>query len=252
MGLPDPKATVVIPFLKGMVLPDAKATVVVPLRSSNGAVSAPGAGRNFLDAGEAPLRTYNEIEYAVQMAELVDSTISNAGAGAAAAVRYGPNMSRVTPLLKGVRAAGGKMAPVQAALWAMDAGRAVFDPEYRRESLEALSGRMDSYETSTFGKSFDTLLNVLSRPVSTGGAMIRYSMAEMNRQNELEAKGLELDERNNMQRQRNRNADRSKIMQDFIDAAEEKSPATTPELDKLADFSFDHRLANIGKNRKGR
>ena len=218
------------------------ATVVIPFGAGmNHSPSLPSAARrNYIDVGEEPFKTYSEIEEVVQAAEDVDSVVSNLGALAGGASRFVSPSSGVAPVLSGVRTFGSRLAPVQAGLWAADGVRATFSPEYRKESLGAFDERMADYGTSTASKSFDTALNVFARPVSTGGAMIRSSMAEMNRQAELEARRVRIDAKNYRQRELNKNKARAKIMQDMIDELEKKG--------KLGHSNLNNQPASMGED----
>jgi len=220
----------------------AAATVVIPFGADmNFSPALPSAARkNYVDVGDAPLKTYSEIEQMVQVAEGVDSVVSNLGALAGGASRFVSPSSGIAPVLSGVRTLGSRLAPVQAGLWAADSVRATASPEYRKEALGAFDERMADYETSTVSKSFNTAINVFARPVSTGGAMIRSSMAEMNRQAELEAKGVRLDAKNYRQRELNKSKARGKTMQDMLDDLEKKG--------KLGNSNLNNQLASMGED----
>jgi hypothetical protein len=152
-------------------------------------VKAPRIGRNLVDLGSAGVRPYSNVERGVQATEAVDSTISNTGAAAGAAMKVAApvarrapavarvaqtlNVARVVPALNVARVAGTKLAPVQATLWGADAGRAVLDPEYRKETLESTNALIDDPSKGTMRKSFEVATNTLARPVSTTGALLR-------------------------------------------------------------------------------
>jgi len=137
-------------------------------------------GKNPIDPGDAPPSRYSALEEGVQNAENVDAVASNFAAGAAGALRalplvakFAPKAASLAPALNTVRAAGVRLAPIQAALWGLDAGRAVVDPEYREQTLDSINDLYDDPGSSTLSKSTLTALHTAARPVSTVGAMAR-------------------------------------------------------------------------------
>jgi len=148
----------------------------------------PRIGRNTLDPGDPAVGKYSKVETLVQNVEDVDAVVSNAGAAAAGGARVlplvakvAPSVVRLTPALNVARTLGSKLAPVQAGLWGVDAGRAVLDPEYRRNTLDATHELYDDPDKSTTRKSFDTALNTFARPISTTGAMMSSYADSTNR-----------------------------------------------------------------------
>jgi hypothetical protein len=160
-------------------------------------VKAPRIGDNIVDAGDTGVRQYSSVEKGVQTTEAVDSTISNVGAAAGAAMRSAAavgrlapsvaraaqtlNIAKAVPVLNAARIAGSRLAPVQATLWGVDAGRAVLDPRYRNETLTSTNALIDDPSKGTTRKSFEVAANTLARPVSTTGAMMRSYGDSTNR-----------------------------------------------------------------------
>jgi len=160
-------------------------------------VKAPRIGRNLVDPGSTGVRQYSNVERGVQATEVVDSTISNVGAAAGAAMRSAAtvgrlapsvaraaqtlNIAKAVPVLNAARIAGSRLAPVQATLWGVDAGRAVLDPRYRNETLASTNALIDDPSKGTTRKSFEVAANTFARPVSTTGAMMRSYGDSTNR-----------------------------------------------------------------------
>jgi len=152
-------------------------------------VKAPRIGRNLVDPGSTGVRQYSNVERGVQATEAVDSTISNVGAAAGAAMRSAAtvgrlapsvaraaqtlNIAKAVPVLNAARIAGSRLAPVQATLWGVDAGRAVLDPRYRNETLASTNALIDDPSKGTTRKSFEVAANTFARPISTTGALLR-------------------------------------------------------------------------------
>jgi hypothetical protein len=159
-------------------------------------------GRNDADLGVARVDEYSALEEGVQNVEDIDAGVSNAGAVASGVSRatqmvakVAPTVARITPALNTVRVVGSRVAPVQAALWGIDAGRAVVDPEYRKETLDATNSLYDDASKSTLRKSVETGLNTLARPVSSVGAMARSYSDSSRRIEEAEKAGEAADAR---------------------------------------------------------
>ena len=162
--------------------------------------------RNDADLGVVRVDDYSALEEGVQNVEDIDAGVSNAGAlasgGAMAtqmvakvAPKVAPTVARLTPALNTVRVVGSRVAPIQAALWGIDAGRAVVDPEYRKETLDATNSLYDDASKSTLRKSVETFLNTLARPVSSVGAMARSYSDSSRRIEEAEKAGEAADAR---------------------------------------------------------
>lgn len=167
-------------------MPPMQAPIIVKLPVP---VKAPPIGSNLADVGDTGVRQYSGVEKGVQATEAVDSVISNTGAAAGAAMRtaalvarFAPsaanmaqtfNVAKAVPVLNVARVAGSKLAPVQAALWGLDAGRAVLDPEYRKETLASTNALLDDPSQGDTQKSFGVAANTLARPISTTGALLR-------------------------------------------------------------------------------
>ena len=142
------------------------------------------------DIGATPnvLKT-SVFDKAIDTLEAIDGTIANAGAAAnVAASRPGmaASMRMGAPLIpyagRIVTGLASKFEPIQAGLWAIDAGRAVADPEYRKRHLDALKKLEKGEKYSIFGGAGDSknfnltaALQTLEHPTSTGGALLRYA-----------------------------------------------------------------------------
>ena len=158
--------------------------------------------KNFPDLGVVRVDGYSALEEGVQNVEDIDAGVSNAGALASGGARatqmvaqVAPVVARLTPALNTVRVVGSRVAPIQAALWGIDAGRAVVDPEYRKETLDATNSLYDDASKSTLRKSVETGLNTLARPVSSVGAMARSYSDSSRRIEEAEKAGEAADAR---------------------------------------------------------
>lgn len=133
----------------------------------------PVVPKNHIDAGDTGIKKYSALEKAVQWLEMGDSVGSNIGASAGGLAKVVPTASRMTPALNATRMLGARLAPIQATLWALDSGRAVASPTYRKESQEAVTKLLDSRDRSAAAKSLFVAANTLARPISTTGALLR-------------------------------------------------------------------------------
>ena len=174
-------------------------------------VKAPRIGNNMADAGNTLVRQYNRLEKGVQTAETVDSAVSNIGAAAGGVMRTAAvvgrlapaaahmaqslNLAKVVPALNAARVAGSRLAPVQAGLWGVDAGRAVLDSEYRAETLASTHNLFDDPNKSTVRKSFDVAANTLARPVAMPASMMRSYADSSERIRNAEIQMAKTDER---------------------------------------------------------
>ena len=160
---------------------------------------------NYADAGDAAVEKYNALESAVRLTEDVDAAVSNAGAAAGAAVRTAPSLAsmipastsfvaKATPVLNSTRVVASKVAPIQAALWATDAGRALVDSAYRDKSLAATKNLLNDPSKSTASKSLDVGLNTLARPISSTGSLMRTYNEASDQIKASEQKSKEVDE----------------------------------------------------------
>ena len=159
-------------------------------------------GRNDADPADAMVERYSALEEGVQNVETVDAVVSNAGAAASGVAKAIPMVTKVAPAVSGltptlnvVRAVGSRTAPIQAALWGIDAGRAVVDPEYRKETLDATNSLYDDASKSTLRKSVETAFNTFARPISSVGAMARSYSDASKRIEEAEKAGEVADAR---------------------------------------------------------
>jgi hypothetical protein len=142
------------------------------------------------DIGATPnvLKT-SVFDKAIDTLETIDGAIANTGAAAnVAASRPGmaASMRMGAPLIpyagRIVTGLASKFEPIQAGLWAIDAGRAITDPEYRKRHLDALKKLEKGEKYSVFGGAGDSkifnltaALQTLEHPTSTGGALLRYA-----------------------------------------------------------------------------
>jgi hypothetical protein len=129
------------------------------------------------------------LDNAINTLEAIDGTIANAGAAAnvtasrpgmaAASIMGAPLIPYAGRIVTGLAS---KFEPIQAGLWAIDAGRSVFDAEYRKRHLDALKMLEKGKKNSVLGgagdgKNFNltAALQTLEHPTATGGALIRYA-----------------------------------------------------------------------------
>ena len=113
--------------------------------------------------------------------EDIEGKIANTGAVAnLAALTKMPYIARAGQIVTG---AASKFEPVMLGLTALDAGRALVDEDYRKANLDALKGLEANPKSGVFGGALDSPyfnttvgLQAFERPVSTGGALIRYAM----------------------------------------------------------------------------
>jgi hypothetical protein len=124
---------------------------------------------NRPDIGNTQMAEYSPLEKRVQLAENIDSVVSNVGF-----------LAETKPVLKAlsklgtVGAVGGKAltvagrlaAPVQAALWQLDAVRTMAEPKYRAEAEKAVDRTLENTDPN---QSFNIPIAVsaLARPTST-------------------------------------------------------------------------------------
>tara|TARA_R110000764_G_scaffold17520_5_gene48156 strand:- start:1060 stop:1767 length:708 start_codon:yes stop_codon:yes gene_type:complete len=220
-------------------------TGTIPVRIPIQTPKTPSSNyKNYADGGKAQVDRYNKVEKAVQTVEDIDSLVSNVGAAAEGVSKVVSAGSKAAPALNFARAAGSKLAPVQAALWGVDAGRAVFDPAYREQNLKSYNERMDDPNTSTLRKSVETGMDVLSRPVGATGAIIR-SVGNTSDTIKKNLKTIAQTDKKIAKYNRERESKkRVKIMADLLSKAKakeakakeaEKRKPTQPKMDRLGD-----------------
>tara|TARA_R110002153_G_scaffold145447_2_gene296710 strand:- start:426 stop:1163 length:738 start_codon:yes stop_codon:yes gene_type:complete len=218
------------------VLANPKATtpVRIPLKSTKASAAKP-QWKTPPDGGDTDINRYNKVEKAVQTVEAVDSVVSNVAAAAGGVSKVVSAGSKVAPALNFARAAGSKLGPVQAALWGVDAGRAVFDPAYRKKNLSTYNERMDDPNTSTLRKGVETGMEVLSRPVGATGAIIR-SVGNASDTIKKNVKTIAQTDKKIAKYNRERESKKSgKIMEGQLSKAKDDHARKTPKMDRLGD-----------------
>lgn len=124
---------------------------------------------NRPDIGATQMAEYSPLEKKVQLAENIDSSVSNIGFLA----ETKPAL-KVLSKLGAAGAVGGKAlpvagrlaAPVQAALWQLDAGRTMVEPKYRAEAQKAVERTLENTDPNQ-AFNLPIMLSALARPTST-------------------------------------------------------------------------------------
>jgi len=198
------------------------------------------------DAGNALIPRYNTTESVVQDAEFIHTVGSNLGFAAGQFEKFLPTIAKVVPTALKVAPTIAKVAgwgsriapPAQAALYGVDAARAVFDPRYREESLKATNTLLDDPTQSTALKSVQVALNALARPTSAVGSQIRSyadassrirSAEEEYRQNEGRAA-----EGPARVKERKRKQDVAEVQKYLSDEAKKIPLPKPPPMDRLS------------------
>jgi hypothetical protein len=133
----------------------------------------PGSTKNIKDK--------TLFDKAQKFIEDIDSGIANTGAiSNLASLTKIPGLARTGSIITGMAS---KSEPLLLALTALDAGRGVFDEDYRKANAEALKKVADDPKSGILGGALDNpyfntsvALQAFERPVSTGGALIRAAM----------------------------------------------------------------------------
>lgn len=128
----------------------------------------------------------------------IDQTIANIGSvGFALSKTNLPKIASTGRVATGIAS---KFEPVQAALWGIDATRAVADPEYRQRHLDALRN-LNGSDAKILGKTIPADLVVgaktaamtLEHPIATSGALIRHWKEIQEKQKKLDIEGKQLE-----------------------------------------------------------
>jgi len=190
----------------------------------------PGSTKNIKDK--------TLFDKAQKFIEDIDSGIANTGAiSNLASLTRIPGLARTGSIITGMAS---KSEPLLLALTALDAGRGVFDEDYRKANAEALKKVADDPKSGILGGALDNpyfntsvALQAFERPVSTGGALIRAAMEarEQIAKNKKISKEIDL----KLKKLKERRADQK---------AKEKSDRSDRES-KFLPYYFDEiKLAN--------
>lgn len=207
----------------------------MPRPTLAGMGTAVGEAHEQADVNGSIIDNYSKGENAVQKAELVSGLGSNVGEVAGAVSRFVSAGSKAAPALNFAKAAGSKFAPVQAALWGVDAGRAVFDPAYREQNLNSFNQRLGDPNTSTLMASLETGSNVLSRPVGTLGAMARSYGDASDTINKNAERDVLTDKKIGSYQRGLESKKRIPIMEGQLSKAQDDHYRKTPEMESLGD-----------------
>jgi len=130
----------------------------------------------------------------------IDQKIANIGSGAYVASKGLRALKAPAAILNPFATTtllASKFEPVQAALWGIDAGRALVDDEYRKKHLRAIEQlendpkiagmKMPNWVSPSVTQGVATGLLAFEHPIATGGALIRYWQGTRKMLKEIEA-----------------------------------------------------------------
>jgi hypothetical protein len=130
----------------------------------------------------------------------IDQRIANIGSGAYGASKGLSALKAPAAILKPLATTtliASKFEPLQAALWGIDAGRALVDDEYRKKHLRAIEQlendpkiagkKMPNWVSPSVAQGVATGLLAFEHPIATGGALMRYWQGTRKMLKEIEA-----------------------------------------------------------------